>query len=547
MSGPLQVVANQLDNARIERRQWNGSEYLVAPVVMLVAGVVNGELVPPDELALSVASWNGRPVTLDHPMLEGSYVSANLPEIFERDVVGSVFNAMFDGARLMGEVWVDVNKANRLGGDALTVVERLEHAVGTEVSTAYTRRPELRAGVYNGKQYRSVAHDLQPDHLALLLHELGACSWEDGCGVPRVNKDTGQDGVMVGFFLSPEDAAALALDGGEVPPGSEVTPAEEMHLTLAYLGTLDEVRTDELALLRLVGDYARWSPLVRGQVSGIGRFNSQEGDNRQALYASFDCGYLPEWREELVRWLEMETPIQRAHGFTPHITLAYVPADEATPLLPPAARELVFDRICVAWGGRRTYFALQGMGEQPALEMVGNAQAKRAELKANGCTCGEENSTMGANDVEQADAVTTEEQEAQQRTGDEAVQEANEEQAQQPPAQPTANANQTAQVPAEVTEVARLIQELGGVGAVRESLELLKTNRDESRRQLIQELTANQACAFTAAELEQMNSTQLTKLAQSLRVPSFEGRGGLRSNQGHDEWEEYAGPEPAAS
>lgn len=152
---------------------------------------------------------------------------------------------------------------------------------------------------------------------------------------------------------------------------------------------------------------------------------------------------------------------------------------------------------------------------------------------------------MGANDVEQADAVTTEEQEAQQPVGDEAAQEANEEQAQQPPAQPTAN--QAAQVPAEVAEVARLIQELGGVGAVRESLELLKTNRDESRRQLIQELTANQACAFTAAELEQMNSTQLTKLAQSLRVPSFEGRGGLRSNQGHDEWEEYAGPEPAAS
>lgn len=167
----------------------DGREYAVVPVVALVAGVVNGYLVTPDELRSFADAWNGRPVPVRHPKDGGGYVSANNPQIIQAQVVGQFFNArVVGGSKLVGELWLDVAKCQRLGSDALTVLQRLRKGEPVEVSTAYFCDVEQVAGVHDGKPYMAIQRNLRPDHIALLPDEVGACSWKDGCGAPRVNQ-----------------------------------------------------------------------------------------------------------------------------------------------------------------------------------------------------------------------------------------------------------------------------------------------------------------------------------------------------------------------
>lgn len=166
----------------------DGRKHLVVPVVALVAGVVNGFLVEPEELSHFADAWNGRPIPIRHPKQDGEYISANLPEVIERQVVGQFFNAhIADGEKLAGELWLDIAKCETLGGDALATLRRLEAGQPVEVSTAYFADVNPTIGNHNGKPYTGIQRNLRPDHLALLPDDVGACSWKDGCGAPRVN------------------------------------------------------------------------------------------------------------------------------------------------------------------------------------------------------------------------------------------------------------------------------------------------------------------------------------------------------------------------
>lgn len=173
----------------VTRRQFHGREHLVVPVVAIVEGVLNNEYVPADEIARFVEAWNYRPLPIGHPSARGVPISANSPDLIEAQSAGHFFNASFAEGKLKGEMWVDVEKAKALGGDALKVLELLEAGQPLEVSTAYFRDIDPTTGTFNGKEYASIARNLRPDHLALLPNAKGACSWEDGCGAPRINAE----------------------------------------------------------------------------------------------------------------------------------------------------------------------------------------------------------------------------------------------------------------------------------------------------------------------------------------------------------------------
>jgi len=168
-----------------------GRPYIVAPVVPIVAGVLNGELVPLGEIAPGYESWNGRPVTLGHPVVDGTHVTANHPQVVEAFTIGQLFNVALDDQRLTGEIWIDIQVAEQ-SEDGRELLEKLREGEPVEVSTAYFRDLEPMAGDLNGIPYKGVARGMKPDHLAILLHTLGACSWADGCGVPRTNTESGE-------------------------------------------------------------------------------------------------------------------------------------------------------------------------------------------------------------------------------------------------------------------------------------------------------------------------------------------------------------------
>lgn len=176
---------------QIQERQHLGKKHLVVPVTMMVEGVHNGShgrlLHTIVELGRFPESWNGIPIVIDHPEVDGMNVSANDPEIIDARTVGRVYKTHVDGNRLKAEAWLDEEK---LGQVCPTTLARIKKKEPIEVSVGVFSDNEDVTGDWKGETYESIAKNHRPDHLALLPGGVGACSLADGCGI-RLNKEGG--------------------------------------------------------------------------------------------------------------------------------------------------------------------------------------------------------------------------------------------------------------------------------------------------------------------------------------------------------------------
>ncbi len=168
----------------------NGREYLVAPMRLIVPGVLNGSsgplYYPPDEVSRNVDSWNGMPITRYHPSdASGKPTSARHPSIMNLQSIGFVYNAVF-AETLDAEGWFDTELTRK---KAPEIYAKLRANQSFELSTGLYTRNDPISGTYNGKSYTHIARDYRPDHLAVLPDQMGACSLKDGCGV-MVNTGT---------------------------------------------------------------------------------------------------------------------------------------------------------------------------------------------------------------------------------------------------------------------------------------------------------------------------------------------------------------------
>jgi len=191
----LQIISANAAGDAVRYETLRGSPYLVAPVVLVREGVLNGDYLDYSEIQSSVTGWNGRPITAPpepdasgHPRDDGEFVSANSPDVREEMTIGEVLavHADDDERALKGEAWLSIESAKAVGDLAVETLRRIARGEQVEVSTGYFRRLTQSSGTHNGEEYENTQHDLMPDHLAMLPNEVGACSWEDGCGTPRV-------------------------------------------------------------------------------------------------------------------------------------------------------------------------------------------------------------------------------------------------------------------------------------------------------------------------------------------------------------------------
>lgn len=158
-------------------------------------------------------------------------------------------------------------------------------------------------------------------------------------------------GVMIALFVPPAALPAVtALQEGLPNP----EPADDLHLTLAYLGDSAEL-APYAALIDEVLASMYWGDLpLTGRIGGIGRFYHDEGNGTNAVYASFDSPTLPQLRQSIVEaLLSRRIPVVQNHGFTPHITLAYVPIETDIPTTPRDMPDLTFPVFTLAWGDTR--------------------------------------------------------------------------------------------------------------------------------------------------------------------------------------------------
>ena len=173
----------------------NNREYLTAPAVLIVEGVLNEAYIPGSELV--APDWNNVPVVLNHPLdAQGVPMSARTPEVLAASGVGHLYHARLGTGQRQGhtvtslqaELWLDVAQVQTVGGEAVQAMTMLEAQTPLELSTGFYSYAEETSGTFYGVPYREVHHDLRPDHLALLPNGIGACDWQSGCGSPRLNQ-----------------------------------------------------------------------------------------------------------------------------------------------------------------------------------------------------------------------------------------------------------------------------------------------------------------------------------------------------------------------
>jgi hypothetical protein len=196
------VLIHARTAGRLRRVTFESREHFVVPVVAVVEGVLQAsnaphpEFVPLASLQQSVAGWNGRALTLNHPEFAGEKVSANDPTTLEHWSIGRVFNARIEGNALVLDAFLDPARAEAVAG-AAEVLARLRSGNTVEVSVGAFVETSQQAGKYRGATYYSVWASVLPDHLALLSEGLvGACSVAAGCGALRANSNTKGCAVM---------------------------------------------------------------------------------------------------------------------------------------------------------------------------------------------------------------------------------------------------------------------------------------------------------------------------------------------------------------
>lgn len=278
-----------------------------------------------------------------------------------------------------------IEKALVLGPEALTTAELGDAVVSAEVLHA----ADMRRGLDSGARWLSDRLHIEKSRREWVTKE------SPGAGdvhIPTTAQDKKKKrpdlfeskksdrfddpGVMIALRLPTNSAEAMAVANGE--------PAARLHVTLAYLGRLSMVGTDGLVRAReAVARAAYESPILRGLISGIGRFaGSESSDNKDVIYASVDVPGLLEFRRRVVNELECSgVMIKNNHEFTPHITLSYVEPGAPTPRMTDAVRlrDVYFDKVVLSINDSDTAYELGGLQALADARMAALAAAAREE------------------------------------------------------------------------------------------------------------------------------------------------------------------------
>lgn len=174
-------------------------------------------------------------------------------------------------------------------------------------------------------------------------------------------------GAMIALMPTTEDAERLAIEGGE--------PADQLHLTLYFLGDDGTVFTDEerRALIDQIADYANWiGQPIEARVFGANHWNSDGdspswvwavGDDRDdgrpavapTLVNAYDAACY-----SVANALDVENLPDQYTPWQPHICAAYSDELDLIIALEERLGPITFDRVRVAFAGDHTDIPLSG-------------------------------------------------------------------------------------------------------------------------------------------------------------------------------------------
>lgn len=167
-------------------------------------------------------------------------------------------------------------------------------------------------------------------------------------------------GAMIALMPTEEDAARLALEGGEA--------ADQLHLTLFYLGAAADWSAEQQShLISRVASAARYLKPVPARAFGAAQWNP--GSEEPAWVwnvgndADHDGSRLEDAKNEITYALEDghdDPPLpQQYTPWSPHVCAVYS-GDDWTTALADRVGPVTFDRVRVAFAGQYTDFPLTG-------------------------------------------------------------------------------------------------------------------------------------------------------------------------------------------
>jgi len=140
------IINIKVNNNLISRQEiMDNQGYTVYPVIMMNEGVHNDVLYSLSELSKFFETWNGRPVPILHPEADGNPISANSPDVWTEQSIGTVFNSHMDGTSLKAEIWLTNDKLNTLAPD---VRDFLQTDGQMDVSTGLFCEEIIQSGVF---------------------------------------------------------------------------------------------------------------------------------------------------------------------------------------------------------------------------------------------------------------------------------------------------------------------------------------------------------------------------------------------------------------
>jgi len=196
-------VTRLLNTKAAKKEKRNGRDVLVIPSATMPDDIImNGIKYPAAEIKKSYHTLNRTPAPLNHPTVNGKFVSAKDPEGINLGWIGAWNeNVRYEKGKVYLDKIIDVEVANR-SAEGKRVLEAIEKGKPVHTSTGLLAHMKE---VANEKDHKATAHDIEFDHDAILLDFAGAATPEQGVGL-FVNAEGAAEEVEVINSVWEEDA-----------------------------------------------------------------------------------------------------------------------------------------------------------------------------------------------------------------------------------------------------------------------------------------------------------------------------------------------------
>lgn len=173
--------------------------------------------------------------------------------------------------------------------------------------------------------------------------------------------DSDRNGVIL--MLQPSISSAIHLKAQMWEAGDQylpAVPAEDLHITLAYFGTLEDDAVSKSEMIKWAEAISNKYPRFNVPISGVTRFN---GGDIDPVVLNPDHAQIEDMRRDGMGMFG--ALVERSHGYTPHMTIGYLPGDAPMPFdKMPKVDPVEIEYLTLGYGDDYIRFRLGGVGQK---------------------------------------------------------------------------------------------------------------------------------------------------------------------------------------